>query len=97
KSLSASQGLTGDSGVGTVSPSARLYSQSYPSIYSSGAVVGQVWPQPGEGERERERDGGGGKEGGRGREGGKERWRGREEERGECESERDRERVKKVR
>ncbi|XP_076121833.1 uncharacterized protein akt1s1 [Alosa pseudoharengus] len=48
---------TGDSGVGTVSPNTRLYSQSYPSIYSSGAVVGQTGPQHGNGERERERVG----------------------------------------
>ncbi|RXN02586.1 proline-rich AKT1 substrate 1 [Labeo rohita] len=32
--------LTGD-GVGTVSPNTRLYSQSYPSIYSSATAIGQ--------------------------------------------------------
>lgn len=42
--------LTGD-GVGSVSPNTRLYSQSYPSIYSSAAAIGQ----PGNGEHERER------------------------------------------
>lgn len=48
-------GLTGDGGVGTVSPNSRLYSQSYPSIYSSGAVIGQggLQHENGEGERER--------------------------------------------
>lgn len=42
--------FAGDSGVGGVSPNGRLYSQSYPSIYSSGAATG-----PGAGEREREK------------------------------------------
>lgn len=42
--------FTGDGGVGGVSPNGRLYSQSYPSIYSSGAATG-----PGAGEREREK------------------------------------------
>lgn len=46
--------LTGD-GVGTVSPNMRLYSQSYPSIYSSGAAFGQPGGQHGNGEREREK------------------------------------------
>lgn len=32
------QSLTGDGGVGGVSPSSRMFSQSYPSIYSSGAA-----------------------------------------------------------
>lgn len=45
------RGVTGDGGMGGVSPNGRLYSQSYPSIYSSGAptVQGAV-------EREREKD-----------------------------------------
>uniref|UniRef100_UPI003AAD84FE uncharacterized protein akt1s1 n=1 Tax=Centroberyx gerrardi TaxID=166262 RepID=UPI003AAD84FE len=47
--------LTGDGGAGGVSPNARLYSQSYPSIYSAGAVTGQAGGQNGNGERERER------------------------------------------
>ncbi|XP_066498954.1 proline-rich AKT1 substrate 1 [Hoplias malabaricus] len=42
--------LIGDSG--SVSPSARLYSQNYPSIYSQGAVIQPVVPQ-GNGERVR--------------------------------------------
>uniref|UniRef100_A0A3Q0R622 AKT1 substrate 1 (proline-rich) n=1 Tax=Amphilophus citrinellus TaxID=61819 RepID=A0A3Q0R622_AMPCI len=46
--------LTSDGGVGGVSPNGRLYSQSYPSIYSSGAVTGQGGGQNGTGERERE-------------------------------------------
>ncbi|XP_041824133.1 uncharacterized protein akt1s1 [Melanotaenia boesemani] len=47
--------FTGDGGVGGVSPNGRLYSQSYPSIYSSGSVSGQGGGQNGNGERERER------------------------------------------
>ncbi|XP_032393643.1 uncharacterized protein akt1s1 isoform X1 [Etheostoma spectabile] len=50
--------FTGDGGVGGVggvSPNSRLYSQSYPSIYSSGAVIGQGGGQNGNGEREREK------------------------------------------
>lgn len=52
--------------VGGVSPSSRLYSQSYPSIYSSGAVIGQDGGHNGdrdlekgalEAERERQRAG----------------------------------------
>ncbi|XP_029015070.1 uncharacterized protein akt1s1 [Betta splendens] len=42
---------TGDGGVGGVSPNSRLFSQSYPSIYSSGAGSGQG----SNGEREREK------------------------------------------
>ncbi|XP_072224354.1 uncharacterized protein akt1s1 [Leuresthes tenuis] len=49
------ESFTGDSGVGGVSPNSRLYSQSYPSIYSSGAMSGQGGGQNGNGERERER------------------------------------------
>ncbi|KAK2833046.1 hypothetical protein Q5P01_016935 [Channa striata] len=48
-------GYTGDSGVGGVSPNGRLYSQSYPSIYSSVAGTGQGAGQNGNGEREREK------------------------------------------
>ncbi|XP_054615851.1 uncharacterized protein akt1s1 [Dunckerocampus dactyliophorus] len=44
--------LTGDGVVGGVSPSSRLYSQSYPSIYSSAAAAPG---QGGNGEREREK------------------------------------------
>ncbi|XP_046894461.1 proline-rich AKT1 substrate 1 [Hypomesus transpacificus] len=40
--------------VGTASPNSRLYSQSYPSIYSSGAVIGQAGGQQANGEREQE-------------------------------------------
>ncbi|KAM9843112.1 uncharacterized protein akt1s1 [Aulostomus maculatus] len=47
--------LTGDGIVSGVSPNGRLYSQSYPSIYSSGAVPGQGVGQNGNGEREREK------------------------------------------
>lgn len=47
--------FSGDGGVGGVSPNGRLYSQSYPSIYSSGAVTGQGGGQNGNGEREREK------------------------------------------
>lgn len=39
--------------VGGVSPSSRLYSQSYPSIYSSGAVIGQDGGHNGERDREK--------------------------------------------
>ncbi|KAF4116144.1 uncharacterized protein akt1s1 [Onychostoma macrolepis] len=46
--------LTGD-GVGTVSPNMRLYSQSYPSIYSTAAAIGQSGGQHGNGERDREK------------------------------------------
>ncbi|KAM3863636.1 uncharacterized protein akt1s1 [Diretmus argenteus] len=46
--------LTGDGGAGGVSPNSRLYSQSYPSIYSSGAVIGQAAGQNDNGERDRE-------------------------------------------
>ncbi|KAM8724963.1 uncharacterized protein akt1s1 [Acanthopagrus schlegelii] len=49
-------GFTGDGGVGGVSPNGRLYSQSYPSIYSSGAVTGPGDGQNGNGEREREKN-----------------------------------------
>lgn len=54
--LSFYQGFTGDGGVGEVSPNGRLYSQSYPSIYSSGAVTGPGDGQNGNGEREREKN-----------------------------------------
>lgn len=47
--------FSGDGGVGGVSPNGRLYSQSYPSIYSSGAVTGQSGGQNGNEEREREK------------------------------------------
>ncbi|XP_059205000.1 uncharacterized protein akt1s1 [Centropristis striata] len=47
--------FTGDGGVGGISPNNRLYSQSYPSIYSSGAVIGQGGGQNGNGDREREK------------------------------------------
>ncbi|KAM3597139.1 uncharacterized protein V6R79_000485 [Siganus canaliculatus] len=46
---------TGDGVVSGVSPNGRLYSQSYPSIYSSGDVSGQGGGQNGNGER-REQD-----------------------------------------
>lgn len=49
------QSFTGDGVVGGVSPNGRLYSQSYPSIYSSGAMTGQGDGQNGNGEREREK------------------------------------------
>lgn len=39
--------------MGGVSPSSRLYSQSYPSIYSSGAVIGQDGGHNGERDREK--------------------------------------------
>ncbi|XP_056144050.1 uncharacterized protein akt1s1 [Lampris incognitus] len=47
--------FTVDGGEGTVSPNTRLYLQSYPSIYSSGAVTGQTAGQNGNEERDRER------------------------------------------
>ncbi|XP_029364742.1 uncharacterized protein akt1s1 [Echeneis naucrates] len=47
--------FTGDGTVGGVSPNSRLYSRSYPSIYSSGAVTGQGPGQNVNGEREREK------------------------------------------
>ncbi|KAM6904649.1 uncharacterized protein akt1s1 isoform 2-T2 [Xenentodon cancila] len=47
--------FTGDGGLERVSPNGRLYSQSYPSIYSSGAVSGQGGGQNSNGDRERER------------------------------------------
>lgn len=49
------QSFTGDGELGGGSPNGRLYSQSYPSIYSSGAVTGQGGGQNDNGERERER------------------------------------------
>lgn len=54
-SLLLVQSLTSDVVVGGVSPNGRLYSQNYPSIYSSGAVTGQGGGQNGTGEREREK------------------------------------------
>ncbi|CAK6968829.1 uncharacterized protein LOC128378941 [Scomber scombrus] len=47
--------FTGDGGVGGVSPNGRLYSQSYPSIYSSGGPM-QGGGQNDNGEREREKN-----------------------------------------
>ncbi|XP_034567178.1 uncharacterized protein akt1s1 isoform X2 [Notolabrus celidotus] len=47
--------FTGDGGVTGVSPNGRMYSQSYPSIYSTGAGTGQGAGQNGNGEREREK------------------------------------------
>lgn len=44
--------LIGD-GVGSVSPNTRIYSQSYPSIYSSPAAIGQPVGLHGNGEHER--------------------------------------------
>ncbi|XP_034396054.1 uncharacterized protein akt1s1 [Cyclopterus lumpus] len=46
---------TGDGVVGGVSPNNRLYSQSYPSIYSSGALTGQGGVQNDNAEGEREK------------------------------------------
>ncbi|KAF7645184.1 hypothetical protein LDENG_00208830 [Lucifuga dentata] len=43
--------FTGDGGAGGVSPNGRVFSQSYPSIYSPGAVIGQAGTR--EGEREK--------------------------------------------
>lgn len=50
-------GSAGEGGAGTVSisPSARLYSQSYPSIYSSGCAVSLGAGQNGNGAQERDR------------------------------------------
>lgn len=48
------QNFPGEGGVGGVSPNSRLYSQSYPSIYSSGAVTGQPVGN-GNGDNEREK------------------------------------------
>ncbi|XP_062841041.1 uncharacterized protein akt1s1 [Trichomycterus rosablanca] len=45
----------GDGGSGSVSPGLRLYSQSYPSIYSQTAAVSQPAAQQGNGDGERER------------------------------------------
>lgn len=52
-------GVTGDGGVGGVSPNGRLYSQSYPSIYSSAAGPGAAEREKGalEAERGRQRAG----------------------------------------
>ncbi|CAJ1076366.1 uncharacterized protein akt1s1 [Xyrichtys novacula] len=47
--------FTGDDSLSGVSPNGRLYSQSYPSIYSSGATTGQGAGQNGNREREREK------------------------------------------
>ncbi|KAL0993316.1 hypothetical protein UPYG_G00106020 [Umbra pygmaea] len=46
--------LTGEGGVGTTSPNTAVYSQSYPSIYHSGAVFGQAAGQQEKKDRERE-------------------------------------------
>ncbi|XP_010872406.1 uncharacterized protein akt1s1 [Esox lucius] len=46
--------LTNEGGVGSVSPSTTIYSQSYPSIYHSGPAIGQVAGHHGNEERERE-------------------------------------------
>ncbi|XP_056262954.1 uncharacterized protein akt1s1 [Pseudoliparis swirei] len=46
---------SGDGVVGGVSPNNRLYSQSYPSIYSSGALTEQGGGQNSNGEDEREK------------------------------------------
>lgn len=54
-SLLLVQSLTSDGGVGGVSPNGRLYSQNYPSIYSSGAVTGKGGGQNGTGDGEREK------------------------------------------
>lgn len=54
-SLLLFQSYTGDGGVGGVSPNSRLYSQSYPSIYNSGAGTGQGVGLNGNGEREQEK------------------------------------------
>ncbi|XP_076852742.1 uncharacterized protein akt1s1 [Brachyhypopomus gauderio] len=45
----------GDGGAGSISPSSRLYSQSYPSIYNQPTVIGQPVAQKGNSERERDR------------------------------------------
>uniref|UniRef100_G3PJK3 AKT1 substrate 1 (proline-rich) n=1 Tax=Gasterosteus aculeatus TaxID=69293 RepID=G3PJK3_GASAC len=47
------QSFTGDGVVGGVSPNDRLYSQSYPSIYSSAAATGPGGGQNSEAEREK--------------------------------------------
>ncbi|XP_047427452.1 uncharacterized protein akt1s1 [Mugil cephalus] len=47
--------FTGDGVVGGVSPNGRLYSQSYPSIYSSAAVSGHGGRHNGNGEGDREK------------------------------------------
>ncbi|XP_012707397.2 uncharacterized protein akt1s1 [Fundulus heteroclitus] len=49
--------LTGDCLVGGVSPNSRLYSQSYPSIYSPDGPTQQGGGHNGNGEAERERSG----------------------------------------
>lgn len=49
------QNLTGDSGVGGVSPNGRLYSQNYPSIYSSEGAALHGGGQNGNREKGRER------------------------------------------
>lgn len=49
------QNFTGDGVIGGVSPNGRLFSQSYPSIYSPGAVPGQGVGRNDNGEREREK------------------------------------------
>jgi len=49
------QSSSGDGVVGGVSPNNRLYSQSYPSIYSSGALTEQGGGQNSNGEDEREK------------------------------------------
>ncbi|KAJ7989512.1 hypothetical protein DPEC_G00305320 [Dallia pectoralis] len=46
--------LTSEGGVGSVSPNTTVYSQSYPSIYHSGAIIGQAAMHHGNEERERE-------------------------------------------
>ncbi|XP_076027063.1 uncharacterized protein akt1s1 [Genypterus blacodes] len=46
---------TGDGGAGGVSPGNRLYSQSYPSIYSGGDVTGPAGGHNANGEKEREK------------------------------------------
>lgn len=49
------QNSTGDSGVGGVSPNGRLYSQNYPSIYSSEGAALHGGGQNGNREKGRER------------------------------------------
>lgn len=51
------QSSMGDGGAGGVSPNNRLYSQSYPSIYSAGDVIGPAGGHNGNGETEREKNG----------------------------------------
>ncbi|XP_034046695.1 uncharacterized protein akt1s1 [Thalassophryne amazonica] len=48
-------GFTGDNGVGGVSPNGRLYSQSYPSIYSPGVPTRHSSGRNVNGERERDK------------------------------------------